>query len=122
MNADVLAPVIARMPGDEWSRVWTGPGWWPLVARLDEALAQIDPDYSVQDVKTKLGGLRFYPRPSVPGPEVRQRFREAIDAAEAESLRTCEECGELGEHRRGDRLGTATLCATHWAERAVELG
>ncbi len=36
------------------------PEWEELIVQLDKDLAVIDPDYQVQQVKEKFGGLRYY--------------------------------------------------------------
>lgn len=36
------------------------PEWEELIVQLDKDLAAIDPDYQVQQVKEKFGGLRYY--------------------------------------------------------------
>jgi hypothetical protein len=37
-----------------------GPGWVPLVLECDKELSEIDPDYKIQQIKQKFGGLRYY--------------------------------------------------------------
>jgi hypothetical protein len=95
----------------EW-RYYVGPGWWPILERLHERLAGLDPDYRAGQVKEKFGGLRVYLNtPMPPG------GREAIDAAGAESLTVCETCGEPGRRRGNTADGPPTwiktLCDQH---------
>ena len=85
-----------------------GEGWHPIVRRLEEELNKIDPDFILQQVKEKFGGLRYYATPHVPDPA----FQQAINVAEAESERTCEVCGEPGENK-ATRQWLKTLCETH---------
>lgn len=68
------------------------PGWFPLIRRLDAALAAIDPAYRVNQIKEKYGTLAFYADPVTPGAD-RDAFYAAIDAAGRESGTTCEACG-----------------------------
>ena len=76
-----------------------GDGWEPLIRRLSEKLERLilaEPDrvhcYADQ-VKEKFGGLRFYMSCST------DEMEAAIDEAEAEAWRTCEECGAPGKTR-----------------------
>ena len=95
-----------------------GPGWWPLVADLDEKLCMIDANYTVDQIKEKFGGLRFYATMSDGAANTRadilglgsltmrneqaeanpafDEFMAAIDAAEDASYKVCEECGAPG--------------------------
>jgi hypothetical protein len=61
-----LERILRRIP-DGWGRwISCGPGWYPILARLDTRLANIDPGYVVHQVKEKFGGLRYYTEPSPP--------------------------------------------------------
>lgn len=91
-----LQSLLARIP-DGWGRwIDCGPGWYPILARLDGRLQQIDPDYRVHQIKEKFGTLRFYwVGHNLDAGEV------AVVDAEAESARTCEQCGSPGRlHKR----------------------
>jgi hypothetical protein len=72
----------------------TGPGWFDLIAELDEALREIYPDYTILQVKEKFGTLRYYTN-GVPS-ELFEIFRARINEAETKSTTICEECGEPG--------------------------
>jgi len=98
-----------------------GPGWFSLLADLDDELSAIDPDYKVLQVKQKYGWLMFYAyRPvdaNVPGVSVnslamsglpdddpanspaQRQFRAAIKAAEDAACHICEVCGAPGQMR-----------------------
>lgn len=94
-----------------WPSIDVGDGWLPVVARLGDRLAGIDPGYVVHQIKEKFGGLRFYaqrsaqPAAGVPldiataasvvtvRPAAADEFTTAIAEAEAEALRTCQRCG-----------------------------
>ena len=67
-----------------------GPGWSKIVQRLIRDLFILGWDGELHQIKEKFGGLRFYI-----GGGSDAIFRR-IDAAEAESVRTCEACGEPG--------------------------
>lgn len=79
-----------------------GPGWSALVDRLITRLFELGWDGNLMQVKEKFGGLRFYIG------SADQAVFDAIDAAEAESFRTCEGCGADGELRDGGWI--RTLC------------
>lgn len=83
-----LRALLERIP-DGWGRwIRCGPGWYPILARLEERLREIDADYQVYQIKEKFGDLRFYwsGRNSDAG-------RAAVADAQAEAARTCEVCG-----------------------------
>ncbi len=88
-----------------------GRGWYPVVIALDRQLADLDPGYRVLQVKEKFGTLRYYWQPDETNPSeaVRTRGEELVNAAEALSGRTCDECAAMGSlvQRRG---WLRTLC------------
>ncbi|WP_433465525.1 hypothetical protein [Spirillospora sp. CA-128828] len=103
-----------------------GPGWHPLLLRLHEQLLAVNPDYRVQQVKEKYGTLRIYlltglmrypgwETGNLPEPHDEERYkredeaaRRLVHAAEEESARICESCGNPGETRGNSWL--KTLC------------
>ena len=89
-----------------------GPGWYPLLARLDAQLRTIAPDYVVQQCKSKFGSLSFYAAPSDDVSEYNEEFNEAIRAAEWESIETCEVCGADGA-QYVINLWVSVLCPEH---------
>lgn len=101
----------------EWPDVIeTGPGWFPLLERLDAQLAAIAPEYVVQQIKSKFGSLRFYARPSHDPYDYREDFQLAIREAETQSLETCEECGGPALTLT-IRMWVWTLCDEHAREK-----
>ena len=88
----ILAPILARIP-EHWGKyVDCGKGWWPILVKLDQDIAKLAPDYTIAQVKEKFGGLRFY-IDKLPGVLNANPVWDLIEAAEAESLATCEYCG-----------------------------
>lgn len=77
-----------------------GDGWEPLIRRLSEKLEPLG--IGAVQVKEKFGGLRFYTNG---GSDEVDAF---IRAAEEESFKTCEHCGEPGTTRGGGWI--RTLC------------
>lgn len=63
---EYLQPLLARIVKEFPKTIDCGKGWWPLVAELDSKLADIDPDYTIYQIKEKFGGLRYYFAPSFP--------------------------------------------------------
>ena len=92
-----------------------GPGWYPLLARLDAKLSVIAPTYLVQQVKSKFGALCFYADPSDDPSNFQEAFAGAIRAAEWESIVTCEVCG-ASARQHVIRMWVSALCEGHAAE------
>lgn len=95
-------------------------GWfnivWRLCERLEALVAQFEREsgleFKVLQVKEKFGGLRFY------SSFTDEAISNAIIDAEAESLKTCEECGKPGKPNRGGWI--KTLCAKHRSENDID--
>ncbi len=85
-----------------------GEGWHQLVRDLEEELNAIDPEFILQQVKEKFGGLRYYATPHIADPG----FQQQINLAEAASFHICEMCGEPGECK-ATHSWMKTLCETH---------
>lgn len=84
-----LKPIVDRIPSGWGKWIDVGPGWYPIVIKLNEDIAKIYPNYEVHQVKEKFGGLRYYC--SVDGDyKVRLIIAEACLKAD----KTCEVCGE----------------------------
>lgn len=111
-DREKLRPILDRA-GSRAMWVESGPGWWPILLKLDQDIAKLAPDYQVLQVKEKFGGLRYYIG-GVPA-DVSDSVYALIDAAERESYQTCEECGEPGHERGGGWI--KTLCDGCDAER-----
>jgi len=109
--APELEEILRRIP-DGWGRwVTMSKGWYRIIVELDRRLAELDPDYVICQVKEKFGGLRYYFEPSPSAtPDTIAAMRAAVVEAEAESERTCEECGVSGAVLRDDRVYWQTLC------------
>lgn len=96
-----------------------GPGWWPILESLcaniqhhsdwKEKQGNFIPQVTVEQIKEKFGGLRFY----YSGGD------DAVDGmvrmAESWAEHACEECGKPGQSRGGGWI--KTLCDEHDAER-----
>lgn len=86
---------------------YCGRGWLSILDKLCARLEAYGFSGKCVQIKEKFGGLRFY----VSGGETDHRMRLAIEAAEYESLVTCEGCGSPG-WADGD-IWIQTLCEAH---------
>lgn len=85
-------------------------GWLWLVAQLHTDLIKIDPDYRIDQVKEKFGGLRYYVTLSCDKEKSDQCY-ELISKAEKDSFTICETCGLPGkELDTGWLLTTCERC------------
>lgn len=106
-----------------------GAGWWPI---LESLCAQIHqhvewkqnqfekyqrgtgcPDVTIQQIKEKFGGLRFY----YDGGD--DEVSGMVRMAESWAARTCEVCGHPGSLRTSGWM--RTLCDHHEAERQEQI-
>lgn len=84
-----------------------GDGWYQLVYNLSKRVDKLlkkeskafQAGFTVDQVKQKFGGLRFYT--SIHSDAIQKE----IDKAETKSFETCEECGKPGKLR-----------GTHWVQ------
>lgn len=97
-----------------------GEGWHPILRDLEEKLNEISPDFTLQQVKEKFGGLRYYAQGGVSNHWTSEEFQNAILEAEEESFHICELCGEPGK-TRSHRGWLKTLCEKHDAEREAAI-
>ncbi len=102
-----------------------GAGWWPILEELCERInSHVEwqqnqrekynkgsgcLDVTVNQVKEKFGGLRFY----YSGGD--DTVDGMVRMAESWAAHSCEECGAPGKSRGGGWI--RTLCDTHEAER-----
>lgn len=90
-----------------------GDGWFDLVYELckeientyKEKQKELD-EFTVLQVKSKFGGLRFYTAGQIEG------IQEIIDKYEEKSYSICEECGEKGKvlNNKGQLYTLCTKC------------
>lgn len=110
-----LRAILRRIP-DGWGRwISCSRGWYSIIIALDQALAEIDPDYVLHQVKEKFGTLRYYYRTEVEG--ARERMNTLIRAAETRCGATCELCGEPGVRHSNGRGWILTLCPSCATEK-----
>ncbi|MFI6688014.1 hypothetical protein [Streptomyces sp. NPDC050485] len=106
----------------------TGPGWHYLLQRLHQDLFDLAPDYQLDSLASRFGGLRIHlaDRFDEDGEfdgDFADRAGALVDAAEAASETTCEMCGQPGRPRfHGDQTRTwiVTVCETCHARPYAE--
>ena len=90
----------------------TGDGWFKIIDQLSADITLLDEKNGTTtiavQVKEKYGGLRFYVDSGS------DAVYDLIVAAEEESLKTCEMCGEPGELRGVGWV--STMCDACWAK------
>jgi len=111
---------------DSWKNS-VGPGWCVMVHPL---LILADKyGLTVDQVKEKFGGLRFYWSGDVEQKEdengnksqdLRKWFDEMVKGAEGLSTHICEECGMPGKNGNHGSNWIRTLCPVHSAKRVAE--
>jgi len=125
VNAKNTAYLIGRYPilyqGHEWPLTQNlmafgfecGDGWFKIIDQLSADITLLDEKNGTTtiavQVKEKYGGLRFYVQAGS------DAIFDLIDAAEEESLKTCEMCGEPGELRGVGWV--STMCDKCWAKK-----
>lgn len=111
----VLAPLQARSEYPYQPSMIAPPfGWIDIVLRLNDALEEILPDYTIVQIKEKFAGLRYYIGSygcAKDDPRIAMA-REMIAEAEQASMRTCQVCGEPGRYRDGAAY-MVTTCDRH---------
>lgn len=93
MDNTQLPPEIPepKIPGT------VGKGWHNLVIDLHHQLKALVPDYELQQIKEKFGGLRYYTSfPNSVQQEKSDKFYALVEQYEAKSLGICELCGQEG--------------------------
>lgn len=109
-----IQKIVDRIPEGYFRFLSIHPGWYPIVAKLNEDIAALYPDYQVLQVKEKFGGLRYYYEIYKQGddffePVLDDKVDELVREAEEKSLKICELCGEPGELKT-DVWWHKTLC------------
>lgn len=89
-----LSPLLNRFAPGWPASVDCDAGWHPILVSLDKAMAEVDPDYTLEQVKEKFGGLRYYYQPS--RDDVRGRLDILVRGAELTCAVTCEVTGQPG--------------------------
>jgi hypothetical protein len=102
---------------------WTGNGWLPIIRDLDSEMSKVDRNYTIEQIKEKFGGLRYYYYTSSPANRwyfssfgVR-RYNKRVEKMHALVRRatelcwtTCEECGSTENVSTKGKSWVKTLC------------
>lgn len=103
-----LRPIVSRLGLTRTATLNVDQGWWPLLRRLDNDIADVAPDYRITRLGEDLGVLDFE---IVPG-DLTDEIADIIAGAQAESTGTCVVCADRAWlFRQGDWL--VTLCPDH---------
>lgn len=110
-RTELEARLIARSSPDgaQWMRSACPTGWLDIVDRLITTLDTLG-SYQISQVKEKFGGLRFYYSWGGGEGSGWNDTINAVNAAETESMQTCEACGQPGEQRTPKGWWVHTLC------------
>ena len=96
-----LSPVLDRFDYG-WSKtIDCAQGWYGIIHDIDKELSSIDPDYTIQQIKEKFGGLRYYC--TTEKPEVKEEMHKIIRKYEQVAWETCEITGNPGILMKKDR-------------------
>lgn len=112
---DMPEPIKSRVKAGAGCGSFFGKGWLDIVLKLDEDISKIDPNYVIDQVKEKFGGLRYYVTLSENiTEEQRVEIYEFIHEVEFEtSFATCDICGKPGQIGNVVRGYVATRCEEH---------
>lgn len=108
-----------KMLAGKYGGFAVGEGWWPILESLCVNIqhhldwknknSEVVPQVTVEQIKEKFGGLRFY----YSGGD--EQIHGMVRMAEAWADASCEECGAPGKRRDGGWI--KTLCDRHELER-----
>jgi hypothetical protein len=112
-DSPVLAALVARMGAQAGPMLSTDTGWDEIIAEADARLAELDPNYTVDQIKEKFGGLRFYYHSSIRDTDLREAMSAIVREAEERAAQTCEMSGRgdgaLGRWRGHSWLRTLSV-------------
>lgn len=121
--AQRMEQTFPKMFAEPYGGFAVGAGWWPILTNLCANIqhhidwknknSEVVPQVTVNQIKEKFGGLRFY----YSGGD--DTIDGMVRMAEAWAGNSCEECGAPGESRQGGWI--KTLCDTHEAERQEQI-
>ena len=99
------------------------PGWGAPIREIDEFISQYDPDYKVDQIKEKFGGLRFYfslsKDHSLDSKTIDEIYRFVSEKEEA-TMSICEQCG-VDSKQQNRNMWISTLCDDCYEQRQKEL-
>jgi superfamily II helicase len=88
-----------------------GDGWNEIIQGTHEKLRWLDPDYHINQIKEKFGGLRYYFTPSKDVSIIQRNImNDVVALAEYYAWRTCEKCGA----EKSYNTNVETRAIHHW--------
>jgi len=109
-NTTKFSPkIIKYMKTQAVSFCGVGEGWLTLIIELDKQLTELYPNYQIQNIKEKLGGLRFYTL------GVGEDGKQMINLLQDKVTSICIKCGNSGD-LRFNVGGVKPLCDKHYQE------
>jgi hypothetical protein len=110
-----LGPLFEKYYKNVRLGVSLGPGWMPIYVEAAGMMERIATstglEFSVDQVKQKLGGLRIYAWPISRDDMAYSALRNVIDTAANIAAKTCEYCGKPG--RLGGNGYIRVACEEH---------
>lgn len=100
-RATATTALYMHTPSPGWEELL----WWGMSEIEDELAEQPDLPFTITDIKSKFGTLRFYFNGG------NDEIEAVVDTMEARSATTCEQCGGLGRLRGKGWVYTA--CQSH---------
>lgn len=97
-------------------------GWEQIIRPcIDRA---VEKGHGIQQIKAKLGSLRFYWTPFKVGGLIRTKDKEMINMVDLAQLRSYNICTNCGLNDQSVEMGYCDLCKDGWFDRMVkeELG
>lgn len=88
-----LSSVLDRFEFGWPKMIDCGQGWHGIIHDIDKELSSIDPDYTIQQIKEKFGGLRYYFNTKT---EHWRAMNDVVARYEQAAWSTCEISGEPG--------------------------
>ena len=108
---DGLVAIMMRIPDGLGRWISCDKGWYSIIVDIDRRLCELDPLYSLQQVKEKFGGLRYYFEPTdATDHETLEKMHEIVRDAEARAGQTCEYCGTTEQVALRKHGWWKTLC------------
>ncbi len=92
-----------------------GEGWYDIIRELDKQIAELYPEYVVNQVKEKFGGLRYY-IDDIPD-EVHADVYDFINEAYMKANVSCDVCGAPGKIGNVSEWMIATRCEKHRTDK-----
>lgn len=119
-HQNVFSNLLKRFKNyDGYLSIDTWSGWYPLIIKIDYELSKIDPNYTISQIKSKFGQLRFYAQPSNKIKDKQSKdFLNTIEIYENLSSFICEKCSYYPVKQNKDSF-LETICENCKKERKI---